>query len=63
MKKCKCKSNCFIILGNVNCKINKNGKRYSELNIYVIGSSQIQCDYIKIITKKIYYIKLIHKGA
>ena len=51
MKRCKCKSHCFIILGNVNCKININGKRLSELNIYVKQLNQIQCNYINIIKK------------
>ena len=40
MKRCKCKSNCLIILGYVNFKININGKRLRLLNMYVIESSQ-----------------------
>ena len=57
MKRCKCKSQFFIIKGNVNCEININGKRLRKLNIYVKESSQIQCNYINII--KTY--NLLHK--
>ena len=51
MKRCKCKLNCFVVLGNVNCKTNINEKKLSELNICVKKSSEIQWNYIKLIIK------------